>query len=408
MENKHSLIRRQLRKTGLDSMAPEGPLFDFIKQVDDSYVQFDGYRELLERSLDLSSRELLDANANLLRILHSLPHLFLRIGDDDRIRAVYESDTELATPATELVGTSVQDLGEVVGVEAAAMFRRAIEQVRNGSQPDRFEYCVTATGGSRRWYDVQVLPIEDGEVLCAVLNVSERKETEERLIRAQRLEAVGQLAAGVAHDFNNLLTVVNGYTDMLMAECSDEDHRHPMLAAIRDAGERAALLTAQLLAFGGRQMRETREVDLNEVIGGIIDLLQRGMRSDLELRMNLSPETPAIEGDPGQLEQVVVNLVINARDAMPDGGVVRIETRRGNLDDRRAAVLTISDTGVGMTDDVKQRVFDPFFTTKSEGKGTGLGLASVYGIVTQMSGSLDVESVPGGGTTFEVRLPASS
>ena len=226
------------------------------------------------------------------------------------------------------------------------------------------------------------------------------REREEQLRQAQKMEAIGRLAGGVAHDFNNLLTAILGYADFLAEDVPAESR--PDVENIQKAGRTAIALTRQLLAFSRQQVIQPELVDVNTVVSNTDKLLRRLLREDIVVRLRLEPDLPSIKADPGQIEQIVLNLAVNARDAMPDGGTLTIATSS----EPSRAVLTVGDTGCGMTDDVKARMFEPFFTTKPFGKGTGLGLATVYGIVQQTHGTIDVDTVPGRGTTFRISLPA--
>jgi PAS domain S-box-containing protein len=249
-----------------------------------------------------------------------------------------------------------------------------------------------------------------------IADVTERKMMEEQLRQAQKMDAVGQLAGGVAHDFNNLLTVITSYGQFLINALPEQDPRRSDAHQITQAAARAASLTRQLLAFSRRQVLQPQVLDLNEVIGDMERLLRRVISEDIALVTQFESAIGAVRADRGQIEQVVMNLVVNARDAMPNGGVLAISTRVAYLDTayaRRHAgvnpgkhvVFAVRDTGVGMDAATQQRIFEPFFTTKVKGKGTGLGLSTVYGIVRQSGGHIDVRSAPGRGTTFEIILP---
>ncbi|WP_298270808.1 response regulator [Geobacter sp.] len=244
----------------------------------------------------------------------------------------------------------------------------------------------------------------------------EHKQAMEQLRQAQKMEAIGQLAGGIAHDFNNLLTVINGYSTLLLHEMPHDNPYRPEVEHILQAGERAADLTHQLLAFSRRQILEPKVINVNHLVKNIEKMLKRLIRENIILNTRLADEIGMVKADPGQVEQIVMNLVVNARDAMENGGVVTIETADAVFDDlfvqeNRGAVagnyvmLAVHDSGTGMSEEVKRKIFEPFFTTKAQGRGTGLGLATVYGIVKQSGGYIQVLSEPGRGSSFRVFLP---
>ena len=260
----------------------------------------------------------------------------------------------------------------------------------------------------------------DDPSVCAIVNnyrdVTERRSLQEQVIQAQKMEAVGRLAGGVAHDFNNILTAIGGYTDLLLADLAVDDPRRQDVDEIHRAAARAAALTQQLLAFSRRQVMQTKVLDLNALVADIEKLLRRLIGEDVLLSSVLEPGLGHVRADPGQLQQVILNLAVNARDAMPAGGRLTIETSNVELRDSYAeehrtvtpgsyVLLAVSDTGGGMSAETKAHLFEPFFTTKGLGKGTGLGLATVYGIIKQTGGHIWVYSELGHGTTFKVYLP---
>jgi signal transduction histidine kinase len=241
------------------------------------------------------------------------------------------------------------------------------------------------------------------------VQVEERAHAEEQLRQAQKMQALGQLTGGIAHDFNNLLTVIQGSADILRRPGISEDKRIRFADAIVQTAGRAAALTGQLLAFARRQPLQPEVIDLNSKIGGMIDLLDRTLGERVEIRTELAGELCAIEADPAQLEAAILNIAVNARDAMPDGGTLTLRTGEAPalVDGRPAIFLSVTDTGTGIEEDALGRVFEPFFTTKSVGKGTGLGLSQVYGFAAQSGGDVQVESVVGEGTTVTMILPCS-
>ena len=270
--------------------------------------------------------------------------------------------------------------------------------------------------------EIHAAMLPEGLILCFCRDISERKQAgEERkklhaqLIQAQKMESIGRLAGGVAHDFNNLLTVINGYSRMLLDTLSGDDPGRESLEEILRAGERAAGLTQQLLAFSRKQILQPRVLDFNRVVLELQPMLARLVGEDVKLCVKLHDGAATVFADPGQLEQVIMNLAVNARDAMPGGGRLRIETAveeagKGPAEWHMGAragyvMLAVSDNGVGMDEATRRRMFEPFFTTKGIGKGTGLGLSMVQGIVEQSGGYLEVDSVPGRGTTFGIYLP---
>jgi len=248
-------------------------------------------------------------------------------------------------------------------------------------------------------------------------NITERKRLEEQLRQSQKMEAIGQLAGGIAHDFNNLLTIILGYSELLGVRIAEGDELRESVDAISDAATRAAELTRQLLAFGRKSMLQPRLLDLNATITDTSRMLGRLLGLPVRCELVLSDRIGRVRVDPGQLNQVLINLAVNARDAMPNGGTLTIRTMAVDLDESNSARLELTpgpyvlievvDTGIGMSADVRAHIFEPFFTTKGIGTGTGLGLAMVFGIVRQSGGSIDVQSEPGCGATFRIHLPVA-
>ncbi len=287
---------------------------------------------------------------------------------------------------------------------------------------DRFlsVYRLLTRDGRTVWWRDEARVIPDGEgsriVHGFVTDVTEQKRLEAQLLQSQKMEAIGQLAGGVAHDFNNLLSVIIAYSDMLLGEVGAQDPRSRRVVQIRKAADRAAALTRQLLAFSRKQVLQPRILDLNAILADAEKLLHRLIGENIDLVTVPSLDLGRVKADPGQIEQVIMNLAVNSRDAMPKGGWLIVETANVDLDDGYArehagarpgpyVLLTVTDTGTGMDRETLAHIFEPFFTTKELGKGTGLGLSTVYGIVKQSGGYIWVDSEPGGGTTFKIYLP---
>ena len=322
--------------------------------------------------------------------------------------------------------------GALFGAEPTALPGRSFETfLANGN--DEFKVAMRellALGEARREHRVRDVAggtkltectfrarVHGNRHLCVVRDVTDRRMLEERVIQAEKIESIGRLAGGIAHDFNNLLTAILGYTELLLVHKRDDDPDRVDLEEIQKAGQRAAALTQQLLAFSRKQVLLPQDVDLNQTVVGLQAMLTRLIREDIRLTCRTAPEPAVVKVDPIQIEQVILNLVLNARDALPGGGEIRVEvTTVPHVDVTLPADLavvaaeyvrlTVADNGVGIPTDALPHLFEPFFTTKEMGKGTGLGLASVYGIVHQSHGFITVESAPGAGATFTMHFPA--
>lgn len=321
----------------------------------------------------------------------------------------------------ESVYDNPQSFLDAVHPDDATTLRESSERIRRGEEGGQISFRVVRDDGEVRWLLSRAVGIRDTQgrvdrISGLALDVTEHRNLEERFLAAQKMEAIGRLAGGVAHDFNNLLTVITSYTTSMLGEVSAD---HPFTADLEEimkAADAAAQLTRQLLMFSRRTVVQPRVVEVEQVVSGAQRMLARVIGEDIALEIVTSGRPCAVRIDPGQLEQVIMNLVVNARDAMPQGGVVRLETDVVSLDAAavsgpwhatpgRFARLTSSDTGCGMDLTTQAKAFDPFFTTKEAGKGTGLGLATVYGIVKGAGGLVTVSSAPGHGATFCVYLP---
>ena len=432
------------------------PLHVLLVEDDDRYaqgmagelsssVQVHRVRSLEKALRDLQSRPFDAVLFDLHRVLDREPGR----DRDARLRALIENSYDAIT----LVSHDYRVLYDSASIERVTGYtpeERLGRNVADFLHPDdvpiiaeRFAYCLAHPDellqvefryihkdGACRWGEaIGVNRLGDPSVAAIVVNhrdVTEQRSmqsalraSEDRLRHAQKMEAVGRLAGGVAHDFNNVLTAIFGYTDLLLEQFSDADARRMDVEEIRKSAERAAALTRQLLAFSRKQVLQPRDLDLNAVISSLQKLLARLVGDDIQILLRLQPDLYRVRADAGQIEQVLMNLVANGRDAMPDGGILRIVTDNVSVGEGAEftpglmpgnyARLSVHDDGTGMSETVKAQIFEPFFTTKDEEKGTGLGLATVQAIVKASDGGVIVEDTETGqGTTFAVYLPRAT
>jgi PAS domain S-box-containing protein len=298
-----------------------------------------------------------------------------------------------------------------------ALRQRLAEWGKPRTESCRCEVRIAARGGEEKWLEVVATAVRYRSrpaVVITAFDITERKRLESQLRQAQKMEALGRLAGGVAHDFNNLLTVISGYGQMLLNRLDAASPLRADIEEILKSASRAAALTGQLLDFSRSRNPQPRVLDLNALVVNTLKMLRRVIGEDISLTTALQPGVGNIKAGPGQVEQILMNLAVNARDAMPSGGVLTIETSRQEVREAAPgatmgpgsyAVLSVSDTGRGMDAETLSHLFEPFFTTKAPGRGTGLGLSTVYGIVRQSGGDITVRSAPGKGTTFSVHFP---
>jgi len=366
-----------------------------------------------------TEQALRDSEARLRAIIHAVPDILLVLDEDGRYVEILTTLPHLlyTEPAT-LKGRL---LSEVMPAEVARQALHSIRQTLLTRQIQRFDYALSIRTVGKRYFEARTAPLEGPlmdkpAVVLLARDITQQRLTEESLRQAQKMEAVGQLTGGVAHDFNNLLAVILGNLELL-AEAIDQPALASLVQRALEATERGALLIQRLLAFARRQALQTKPVDLNQLVVGLLELLRRTLGETIDMQMRLAADLALTAIDPNQLENALLNLVLNARDAMPQGGRLTLETATVWLDEDYAAghpsvapgryvLLAVSDTGRGMPPTVVEHAFEPFFTTKEVGQGSGLGLSMVYGLVKQSGGHIHLYSEVGQGTTIKIYLPA--
>jgi two-component system cell cycle sensor histidine kinase/response regulator CckA len=400
----------------------DGALFPAAIRVSEFRTEVDGSHHFTGVVHDLSEKRVAEAQLGKEKafsdtLLESLPGPVYLIDAQGRF-VRWNRATEVATgySASELANMMVLDL---IPAETKGYIGEQLNAVfKDGKATSEGE--IMSKDGTRTDFVLSGVRLQVGEETYCIglgMDITERKKLEAQLQQSQKMEAFGQLAGGVAHDFNNLLTVILGFSEILLSQFPKSDPKRNFLEQIHHAGERAASLTRQLLAFSRQQVLEPKVLNLNAIVNDTEKMLRRLIGEDVELVAVLSPTLSPVKVDPGQIDQVIMNLAVNARDAMPQGGTLTIETQNVELDEAyakthsevqpgRFVLLAMTDTGSGMTPEVKARIFEPFYTTKDVGKGTGLGLAVVQGIVKQSRGSIEVYSEVGSGTTFKIYIPA--
>jgi PAS domain S-box-containing protein len=360
------------------------------------------------------------SEAEMRALISAMTDVVLVLGADGRyLRIPATNPSLLYKPAGELVGKKVQD---VFPQAQADVFLNAIRETLERQLPVALEYSLPI-GDKVLWFSATLSPLSEDSVVLVARDITERVHAEEertrlesQLVQAQKMESVGRLAGGIAHDFNNMLTPIMGYAELLSADLASDDPHQEGVKQIIQAAERSRDLVWQLLAFARKQTLEMKPVDLNAVLRGFEPMLRRTLQENITLKLQLVPALGSIQADIGQLEQIVMNLAVNAQDAMPEGGRLFIDTSEMVVEEATVSshhdvapgsyvVMSVSDTGVGMDKETLHRLFEPFYSTKSEAKGSGLGLATVYGIVKQHGGHVRVYSEPGYGALFRIYFP---
>ena len=374
------------------------------------------YGVRLERHVSASEAQLREADHKYRRLVEQ--------SSDGIISADSSGNVLFANRAAcEMVGYPLEEFlrlstADTYLPEDRALSARRIQELPTGDTVC-FERTVLRKDGTCFPAEIILCRVEDGWYQAIVRDITVRKRLEQQLLQSQKVEAIGRLAGGIAHDFNNILTTVIGYCALTREQLSADSDARANIEEIAAAAERAASLTRQLLAFSRKQTLQPKVLDLNAVVGNLDKMLCRLIGEDVELVTKLASDLGRVKADPGQIEQVIMNLAVNARDAMPNGGKLIVETANTTLHEEYVHVhedvkpgdyvmLAITDTGHGMTDEVKARLFEPFFTTKPQGQGTGLGLATCYGVIKQSGGHLNVYSELNRGTTFKIYLPRIS
>jgi len=394
-------------------------------EITSNRLTFQGHKARAAIAADITARRhaenaLRETNQTVGALIEALPLAVIGLDFDGKVVGWNRAAREMFGWAeAEALGKPLP----IVPEDQVDHFRDELERAKRGESLAGIERQAVTRDGSVidivLWTAVQrdISGAPTG-VISVIENTTEAKRLQEQLRQSQKMEAIGRLAGGVAHDFNNLLTVVTGFSQYMLDSLNLDDAARGAVEEILKAGNRAASLTNQLLAFGRRQMIQPRMLDLNRVICDIERMLRRVIIEEIELKLALAPSLWKVKADAGQIEQIMMNLVLNARDALPHGGRITIETANVELTRKEArahqdlkpgrhVIIRVADNGLGMDAETQRRLFEPFFTTKGLGRGTGLGLSTVYGIVKQNSGDITVASAPGRGSTFTIHLPAA-
>jgi two-component system cell cycle sensor histidine kinase/response regulator CckA len=391
-----------------------------IRKLEDKMAQVEEAKRRLERevAVHMRTQEELRESEQKYRVLVANADEAIFIAQDEVVKFPNPKALEMTGySAEELAGVPFTDL--IHPEDRGKVLEGYIDRLRGGAPPETYPFRIMDKTGEEIWAQLTAVLIDwEGRpgILCFLRDITKERNLEAQFLQSQKMEAVGRLAGGIAHDFNNLLTVTLGYCDLALARIGALDPLRHDLEEIRKASDRCAALTRQILAFSRKQILVPKVINLGDVVDDMDKMLRRLIGEDIDLVSVRGKDLWNVKADPGQIEQVIVNLAVNSRDAMPQGGKLTIETVNVVLDETYArghqyvspgsyVMLAVSDTGRGMDEGTLARIFEPFFTTKELGKGTGLGLSTVYGIVKQSGGHINVYSEPGIGTTFKMYFP---
>ena len=410
MTERHSLLKRQIKQCFGNDSPPE-PLLSFLEAVNQAYLAFDDDRRMLERSLELSSQELLQANTDMRVLFDAFPDLLFRLNFEGIILD-YRAGKEIgaAMPEVSPIGKHIQDLFPA-GRES---FESALRSAREDLIIPSIEYSVSVKGQDQ-FYEARFVPLNGSQLVAIVRNVTQRKELEAKLLQSQKMDTLGKLAGSIAHDLNNQLTPVHGYLDMILHET---DKKNPLYTLLSEANQATVLgieIVQRLLNFSRPASATKQSIDVGALVDGITKMLPQFVPATVETRVLIEPDLWSVRGNATELQTVIVNLIVNARDAMADGGKLTVRVGKAMAGDaadpdklpRPCVVISVNDSGCGMTPEVMKHLFEPFFSTKGRAKGTGLGLSMALSIVKAHDGWIDVSTELGKGSAFQIYIPAA-
>jgi two-component system, cell cycle sensor histidine kinase and response regulator CckA len=413
----HSLLKRQLKRHFGDTDGIPEEWKNFIDAVNDAYLEFDEDRSMLERSLELSSQELMQANSELQALFKAFPDLFIWFDSNGTILDCKEgSTTDLFIPIEKMIGKPIQ---KIPFQNVGEKFLEAISQVKNTNSIISMEYSLTIKG-IKNHYEARMLPLLEEQFLCIVRNITERKKLETRFRKAEKMEAIGMLAGGVAHDLNNILSGIVSYPELLLMKLPKDSPMRKGIKIMQTSGQKAAAIVQDLLTMARRGVATSEVVNLNDIIADYMKSPEYDKllfhHTNVLVKTDLQTNLANILGSPVHISKTIMNLVSNGVEAMPDGGTITITTENRHIDkpfigyekinDGDYVTLRVSDTGIGISPETLERIFEPFYTKKVMGRsGTGLGMAVIWGTVKDHDGFLDIQSIEDIGTTFTIYFP---